>query len=91
MDTLPPFPVNQDLHPELRQFLDETKADIGELKTALIGNKLGQKGVIPRLDDVEKTQAEQGKSITKAYILLSGAGVTLLFFKEYIADFFRRS
>lgn len=89
--TLPPFSVEHDIHPELRKFLDDTRADVSEIKTALVGNNLGTTGLIPRVSTLEHKQKETDKKIFKASVILSAIGTVFVLSKDIIFEYFKSS
>lgn len=81
-DTTPSIPMTE-MHPELRTFCQEMRTDMSEVKTALVGNKY-QVGLIPRVDGIEKVQAEHSKKFLVWGSILSAAGTALVFIKDYL-------
>lgn len=72
------------VHPELRQFCQDMRADMQDVKTALVGNKY-QTGIVQRLDAVERTTAEHGRKFLVWGTILSAAGTALVFLKDFIS------
>lgn len=57
---------------------------IYDIKTALIGNKFGHKGLVTRMDDVEiKTEKHDRKLLVWGSIL-TAAGTALVFLKDIL-------
>jgi hypothetical protein len=69
--------------PELRTFCEEMRQDMGEVKTALIGNKY-QSGLIERVDAVETTVKAHDKKFIVWSAILSAAGAALVFLKDLL-------
>lgn len=81
-DTTPSIPMTE-MHPELRAFCQEMRADMLDVKTALVGNKY-QTGLIADFQDVKRVQAEHSKKFVVWGAILSAAGTALVFLKDYI-------
>lgn len=71
-DTIPPMRSASACvtHDDRLIYIEETVRDI---KTALVGNKLGVKGIVPRLDDVERAVDSHDRKL-----LVWGSGFTAL-------------
>lgn len=82
--TDPPFPRTPDIHPELRTFCEDMRADMQEVKIALVGNRYGQVGLIKEVAVVkEKVEGHDRKFLVWGSIL-SFAGTALVFLKDYL-------
>ena len=82
-DTSSPFqpPPQQ---PAVRDVLNEIRADINLIKHALTGNTLGQRGVFPRLDEVERKVELHDRKLALWGALAVIAGVVLSFVKDLV-------
>lgn len=76
-ETQPPFEEKL-TGADVLDVLSEMRSSMREIKTALVGKpELGQKGVIPRLEEVEKVQADHTKKIIWISAAVGGASVSL--------------
>lgn len=55
-----------------------------EILGALKGNNLGNKGVLPRLDDIEERQDKQDRKMIKWGGMVAGGAVALTMLKDWI-------
>ena len=76
----PPCVTNEDLAEEIQHI----KVGVYEIKMALTGNKLGTKGVIPRLDELEVKQESSDRKLIKWSGMAAGAGLLLATLKDWV-------
>lgn len=80
-DSVPPIPAPSCvLAPE---DVITIMSDIREIRIALTGNKLGQRGVFPRLDALETSVERHDRKLLIWGAILSAAGVVVVFLKDF--------
>jgi hypothetical protein len=70
--------------PCLADDLKEIRDTVDRIHTALIGNDLGQKGIIPRLADAEKKLEEHDRQFLRWAAVISAVGVLFVVLKDTI-------
>ena len=73
-----------ELHPEVQERLERMETGIYDIKVALVGNELGHKGLIPRLEKVEVQTEQHDRKLLVWGGILSAAGVVLIYIKDFL-------
>lgn len=80
------LPAPNCLHPEVQTRLQRMEIGIYDIKTALIGSKFGNKGLIFRLGEVEVKLEGHDRKLLVWGSVMTAIGAVLIFIRElYVA------
>ncbi len=74
----------QQTQPSIRDTINDIRDDVNLIKHALTGNNLGQRGVFPRLDEVERKVELHDRKLALWGALAVIAGTVLSLIKDLI-------
>jgi hypothetical protein len=84
-ETTPPLPAAPCVSiEEVGSHIQTIRSDIREIKTALVGNRLGQKGIIPRLETVEATVEKHDRKLFLWGSILTVVGIVAAFIRDLL-------